>query len=90
MTKCDYCGSTILFGGKRDSNGRFCNQKYQARGALLAISRQLPEAVVQEHVWKAHQAPAQDVTGQDRWMCTSATKSGLPLFLQNQPFIPRL
>jgi len=55
MAKCDYCGSTILFGGKRDANGRFCNQKCQGRGALLAISRQFPEAVVQERVWKAHQ-----------------------------------
>lgn len=53
MSKCDYCGSTIIFGGKRDANGRFCNQKCQARGALLAISRQLPEANVQEEVWKA-------------------------------------
>jgi hypothetical protein len=55
MARCDYCGSTIIFGGKRDDNGRFCNQKCQARGALLAISRQLPEATVQEQVWKVHQ-----------------------------------
>ena len=55
MAKCDYCGSTIIFGGKRDANGRFCNQKCQARGTLLAISRQLPEATVQERVWKEHQ-----------------------------------
>jgi len=55
MAKCDYCGSTIIFGGKRDANGRFCNQTCHARGALLALSRQLPEATVQEHVWKAHQ-----------------------------------
>ena len=26
MAKCDYCGSAIIFGGKRDANGRFCNQ----------------------------------------------------------------
>jgi DNA-directed RNA polymerase subunit RPC12/RpoP len=55
MAKCDYCGSTIIFGGKRDANGRFCNQKCQARGGLLAVSRQLPEPGVQEQVWKAHQ-----------------------------------
>jgi hypothetical protein len=55
MSKCDYCGSTIIFGGKRDGNGRFCNQACQARGGLLAISRQIPEATVQEQVWKAHQ-----------------------------------
>lgn len=55
MTRCDYCGTTILFGGKRDANGRFCNAKCQASGGLLALSRQLPEAAVQEQVWKVHQ-----------------------------------
>src|SRR5207237_723035 len=55
MARCDHCGSTIIFGGKRDVNGRFCNKKCQARCGLLAISRQLPEATVQEQVWKAHQ-----------------------------------
>jgi DNA-directed RNA polymerase subunit RPC12/RpoP len=55
MAKCDYCGSTILFGGKRDANGRFCNQKCQGRGALLAISKQVPDATVREVVWKTHQ-----------------------------------
>jgi len=57
MAKCDYCGSTIIFGGKRDANGRFCNQKCQGRGGLLALSRQIPEAAVQERVWKFHQGP---------------------------------
>ena len=52
MAKCDYCGSTIIFGGKRDANGRFCNQKCQGPGGLLAISRQIPEATVREQVWK--------------------------------------
>jgi hypothetical protein len=55
MAKCDYCGTTILFGGKKDANGRFCNQKCQGRGALLALSKQVPEAAVKEQVWKTHQ-----------------------------------
>lgn len=63
MAKCDYCGSTIIFGGKRDNNGRFCNQKCQARGGLLAISRQIPEAAVQEQVWKVHQGPCPKCKG---------------------------
>src|SRR4051794_15218914 len=57
MTKCDSCGSTIIFGGKRDRNGSFCNEKCRARGALLAQSRQLPEAAVREEVWKIQQGP---------------------------------
>lgn len=63
MTQCDYCGSTILFGGKRDANGRFCNQKCQARGGLLAVSRQIPDATVQEQVMKAHQGPCPKCQG---------------------------
>ena len=55
MAKCTYCSSTILFGGKRDANGRFCNQKCQGRGALLALSQQIPESVVKDQVWKIHQ-----------------------------------
>lgn len=55
MAKCDYCGSTILFGGKRDANGRFCNQKCQQRGAMLAVSRQVPESEVQQQMWSIHQ-----------------------------------
>ena len=57
MAKCDYCGTTIIFGGKKDANGRFCNQKCQGRGALLALSKQVPEATVREQVWKTHQGP---------------------------------
>jgi hypothetical protein len=63
MTKCDYCSSTIIFGGKHDANGRFCNQKCQGRGALLAISRQIPESVVREQIWKIHQGPCPNCGG---------------------------
>jgi hypothetical protein len=63
MAKCDYCGSTIIFGGKLDPNGRFCNARCQGRGGLLALSRQLPEAAVQEQMWKAHQGPCPKCNG---------------------------
>jgi hypothetical protein len=55
MAKCTACNSTILFGGKRDANGRFCNQKCQARGALLAAAKDIPEATIREQVWQIHQ-----------------------------------
>lgn len=63
MAKCDYCGSTIIFGGKRDANGRFCNQKCQARGGLLAASRQVPDAIVQDQIMKVHQGPCPKCKG---------------------------
>jgi hypothetical protein len=57
MAKCDYCGSTILFGGKRQGELRFCNAKCSERGALLAISRQVPDSTVNEAVTRIHQGP---------------------------------
>lgn len=54
MAKCDYCGTTILFGGRRQGDLRFCNDRCQNRGALISISRQLPESVVQQKIWEIH------------------------------------
>jgi len=55
MAKCDYCGSTILFGGKRQGDLRFCNATCAGRGSLLLISRQVPENIVNEAVLRVHQ-----------------------------------
>jgi len=55
MARCAACNSTILFGGKRDANGRFCNQTCQARGELLAAAKDIPDAIVREQVWQIHQ-----------------------------------
>lgn len=54
MTKCDYCGSTILFGGKRQGDLRFCNATCAQRGAVLAVSRQIPENVISQAVERIH------------------------------------
>jgi hypothetical protein len=55
MATCDYCGTTIIFGGARNGNLRFCNARCQQAGALLAISNKIPDTQVQESVWKVHQ-----------------------------------
>src|SRR5579863_3490806 len=55
MAKCDYCGSTIIFGGKRQGEHRFCNDRCLGRGALLLVSKQVSEQVVHEALWKVHQ-----------------------------------
>lgn len=55
MTNCDYCGTGILFGGKREGNLRFCNTRCQQGGAFLALSRQVSDTQVQEMLWKVHQ-----------------------------------
>lgn len=54
MAKCDYCGTTILFGGRRQGDLRFCNDRCQNGGALISISRQLPESLVQPKIWEIH------------------------------------
>jgi hypothetical protein len=55
MIKCDYCGTSILFGGKRQGELRFCNATCARRGALLGVSRQLLQNVVDEAVIRVHQ-----------------------------------
>jgi hypothetical protein len=55
MGKCDYCGSTIVFGGKREGDLRFCNDGCRVRGQMLSLSRQLPESLVHESLWSVHQ-----------------------------------
>jgi hypothetical protein len=55
MASCAYCGTTILFGGVRDGDRRFCNAKCQAGGALVELSRQLTDSSVQQAVWEVHQ-----------------------------------
>ena len=55
MARCGYCGTTILFGGKREGETRFCNDECQQRGKLAAVSHRVPDHVVTEQVWKVHQ-----------------------------------
>ena len=63
MAKCDYCGSLILFGGARDGNLRFCNEKCQSGGTLLKLSGQIPEDVVQKQLWEVHQGACPECHG---------------------------
>lgn len=55
MAKCDYCGSTIIFGGKQNDGLRFCNDRCLQGGALLAVSQQIPDNIVQQELWSVHQ-----------------------------------
>jgi|SRR5271165_141668 len=57
MPKCSYCNSTIVIGGVREGDRRFCNQKCRQRGALLAVSQLIPEGEVKKRVAAIHQGP---------------------------------
>ena len=55
MANCAYCGTSILFGGRRVGESRYCNATCQQRGALMTISQQVPAPVIQQQVWNIHQ-----------------------------------
>ena len=54
MATCSACGTTILFGGKRLGDLRFCNDKCLARGRYLAAADQVPEAAVSDLARRVH------------------------------------
>jgi len=54
MASCDYCNSTILFGGVRQGDLRFCNQKCFHNGYLLSASRQMPSDLVRQQLEQLH------------------------------------
>lgn len=55
MAKCDYCGTTILFGGVKDHGYRFCNARCQQTGRALIAANQVPVEVLDEQVRVVHQ-----------------------------------
>ena len=54
MAKCDYCGSTILFGAKKAGSLQFCNLNCMQQGQLIAVSKQIPADVIQRCLRDTH------------------------------------
>src|SRR5262252_5849998 len=46
MAKCAFCGTTILFGGKKEGTLSFCNDKCHAKGRVLLVANQVPDDLV--------------------------------------------
>lgn len=63
MAKCDFCGSTIIFGGKREGEMRFCNDRCRSQHGILALSQQVPQHVVRESLWRLHQGACPKCNG---------------------------
>lgn len=57
MASCATCGSTILFGGLRHGELRFCKQECADQGHLLAAMAALPEAEAEEHAQSLRTGP---------------------------------
>lgn len=54
MAACAYCNTTILFGGTRRGDLRFCNAKCEAQGALANVASQLPRPEVERYTARVH------------------------------------
>jgi len=54
MSKCDYCGTTILFGGQKTGTLRYCNARCASSGTLVQTSMQLPGPLVQQQTLAVH------------------------------------
>jgi len=54
MAKCAACSRTIIMGGVRDGDARYCNRKCHENGYLLRVAQHVPESVVQEHLAQIH------------------------------------
>lgn len=64
MAKCSYCRSTILFGGTKDGELTFCNEKCREKGVVVRLATQLPDELVQNQVAEVHQASCPKCGGQ--------------------------
>lgn len=47
MAQCAYCGTTILFGGVRAGEHRFCNKKCHQNAYVLHVAQQVPTDVLE-------------------------------------------
>ena len=54
MAKCSYCGSTIVLGGRKQGELRFCNAKCEQNGIFLTLADQLPADLVAKQVQAIH------------------------------------
>ena len=57
MGKCSYCGTTILFGGVKAGQERYCNQKCAQGGMLNAAAASIPPEIIAEQVIALHRGP---------------------------------
>jgi hypothetical protein len=63
MASCAYCNTTILFGGKRNGDLRFCNEKCQQKGSLALVANRLSPADVATYLGRVHQGSCPECSG---------------------------
>src|SRR6185436_14736942 len=55
MAQCNYCRTTIFFGGVRDGQDRYCNQRCHQNGVLLKVAGNVPVETVRNEIIRLHQ-----------------------------------
>lgn len=50
MANCGYCGTTILLGGVRQGNLRFCNTRCQQNAYVLRVAQRVPPNVLERQI----------------------------------------
>ena len=63
MAKCDFCGTTIVFGGKKDGQFRFCNDKCFDKGGNMRFANEIPQDVVDEAMLELHKGQCRACEG---------------------------
>lgn len=64
MAKCDHCGRLILFGGKREDDLCFCNEKCYQKGILFVAAAQIPHDIIKKHIREVHQGKCLKCNGE--------------------------
>jgi len=50
MAACSACNTTILFGGVREGEQRFCNDECRYKGYLLTVAREIPSGTLDQQI----------------------------------------
>ena len=54
MAKCGSCGKTIVFGGVRDQEDRYCNAKCAEQGQIQRVTAAIPPEMLQQYISEIH------------------------------------
>lgn len=64
MASCAHCNTTILFGGKKNGDLRFCNAKCEQNGQIHMAAAQLPPQTIDRYVGEVHRGNCPRCQGQ--------------------------
>lgn len=63
MTPCASCGTTIVMGGVKDGELRFCNRTCQKSGGLAYLGAEIPDLEVQSYAMEVREGPCPKCQG---------------------------